>query len=311
MRGEWDRALLQLTVAGELGCPGALLMVQTYREALRCEVYRAQVFAGTRTPMALGEPDEWFAPLVQSLSLTAQGHGEEAQRMRQQAFEAAPASPGTLNGTAFEWIADGDARLGPCLELIISGRYYWVPFHRVRSLSIEAPADLRDFVWTPAQIIWSNGGEAVALIPTRYPGSEARRGSGAASCRGAPIGSSKRARLILGSVSGSSLRTAARRHSWTFAKSLSRARASRLRLRDAPEMAELTPQERLQPSLLDRLTDENPQSGVESRDQRMVSWQRLRDAVRRDLAWLLNCVHLEATQDLSAWPLVARSTVQL
>jgi type VI secretion system protein ImpF len=74
-------------------------------------------------------------------------------------------------------------------------------------------------------------------------------------------------------------------------------------------MAELTPQERLQPSLLDRLTDENPNSGVESRDQRMISWQRLRDVVRRDLAWLLNCVHLEATQDLSAWPLVARSTL--
>jgi type VI secretion system protein ImpF len=74
-------------------------------------------------------------------------------------------------------------------------------------------------------------------------------------------------------------------------------------------MAELTPQERLQPSLLDRLTDENPQNGVEARDQRVVSWQRLRDAVRRDLTWLLNCVHLEATQDLSAWPLVARSTV--
>jgi type VI secretion system protein ImpF len=74
-------------------------------------------------------------------------------------------------------------------------------------------------------------------------------------------------------------------------------------------MADLTPQERLQPSLLDRLTDENPQSGVESRDQRMISWQRLRDAIRRDLAWLLNCVHLEATEDLSNWPLVARSTL--
>jgi type VI secretion system protein ImpF len=74
-------------------------------------------------------------------------------------------------------------------------------------------------------------------------------------------------------------------------------------------MAELTPQERLQPSLLDRLTDENPQSGVESRDQRMISWQRLRDVVRRDLGWLLNCVHLEASEDLSAWPLVARSTL--
>jgi type VI secretion system protein ImpF len=74
-------------------------------------------------------------------------------------------------------------------------------------------------------------------------------------------------------------------------------------------MAELTPQERLQPSLLDRLTDESPQAGVEARDQRVVSWQRLRNAVRRDLSWLLNCVHLEASEDLSAWPLVARSTV--
>jgi type VI secretion system protein ImpE len=171
VRGEWNRALTQLTVAGGLD-PGALLMVQTYREALRCEVYRAQVFAGARTPMALGEPDEWFAPLVQSLSLSAQGHREEAQRLRQQSFEAAPASSGTLNGAPFEWIADGDARLGPCLELIISGRYYWVPFHRVKSISIEAPADLRDFVWTPAQIVWTNGGEAVGLIPSRYPGSE-------------------------------------------------------------------------------------------------------------------------------------------
>jgi type VI secretion system protein ImpF len=74
-------------------------------------------------------------------------------------------------------------------------------------------------------------------------------------------------------------------------------------------MADLTPQERLQPSLLDRLTDENPQSGIEARDQRMISSQRLRDAVRRDLTWLLNCVYLEATDDLSAWPLIARSTL--
>jgi type VI secretion system protein ImpE len=93
--------------------------------------------------------------------------------LRQQAFEAAPATAGTLNGEPFQWLADGDARLGPCLEVIVSGRYYWVPFHRIRRMSMEAPGDLRDFVWTPAELIWANGGEAVALIPTRYPGSEA------------------------------------------------------------------------------------------------------------------------------------------
>jgi len=136
-------------------------------------VYRAEVFSGVRMPMALGEPEEWFAPLLQSLVVAAEGHKAQAAQLRQQAFEGAPATPGTLNGKPFEWIADGDARLGPCLELIVSGRYYWVPFQRIRSIEIEAPADLRDFVWTPANLTWVNGGEAVALIPTRYPGSEA------------------------------------------------------------------------------------------------------------------------------------------
>jgi type VI secretion system protein ImpE len=171
VRGEWNRALTQLNVAGELDA-GALLMVQTYREALRCEVYRAEVFAGKRLPMAIGEPDAWFAPLVQSLSVAQDGHAEEAARLRQTAYDGAPSIGGTFNGQPFEWIADGDARMGPCLELIMNGRYYWVPFQRLRTVVFEAPADLRDFVWMPAQITWANGGEAVALIPTRYPGSE-------------------------------------------------------------------------------------------------------------------------------------------
>ncbi|MEO7207609.1 MAG: type VI secretion system accessory protein TagJ [Steroidobacteraceae bacterium] len=172
VRGEWNRALTQLNVAGDLDA-GALLMVQTYREALRCEVYRAEVFAGKRMPMALGEPDSWFAPLLQSLSVAAEGRAADAATLRQTAYDEAPAITGKLNGEAFEWIADGDARMGPCLELIISGRYYWVPFHRIHSIVMEAPSDLRDFVWMPAQLTWANGGECVALLPSRYPGSEA------------------------------------------------------------------------------------------------------------------------------------------
>lgn len=170
--GEWNRALTQLTVAGELDA-GTLLMVQTYREALRCEVYRAEVFTGARTPMALGKPDPWLAPLLQSLAVAALGHAAQAAELRAQAFDAAPPTAGRLNGEPFEWIADGDARLGPCLELIVSGRYYWVPFHQIRAIDLEPPADLRDFVWSPAQVTWANGGQAVALIPTRYPGTEA------------------------------------------------------------------------------------------------------------------------------------------
>lgn len=74
-------------------------------------------------------------------------------------------------------------------------------------------------------------------------------------------------------------------------------------------MAELTPQERLQPALLDRLTDEDPERTVESRDQRVLSMQRLKAALLRDLAWLLNTGRLESVQDLEDYPEVRRSVL--
>jgi type VI secretion system protein ImpE len=58
------------------------------------------------------------------------------------------------------------------LEAVINGRYYWMPFTRLASVKLEAPEDLRDMVWMPAQLQFENGGEVIGLIPTRYPGSE-------------------------------------------------------------------------------------------------------------------------------------------
>lgn len=53
-------------------------------------------------------------------------------------------------------------------------------------------------------------------------------------------------------------------------------------------MAELTPRERRQPCLLDRLTDDEPQVAQESRERRVISGPQFRKAVLRDLGWLLN-----------------------
>jgi type VI secretion system protein ImpF len=74
-------------------------------------------------------------------------------------------------------------------------------------------------------------------------------------------------------------------------------------------MAELTPRERLQPSLLDRLTDEEPEKTKESRDRRVLSLERLRQGVLRDIAWLLNAGSLGTTVDLERYPLVAQSVL--
>ena len=172
IEGRWDRALTQLKVAGELDA-GNLAMVQTYREALACEALREQIFAGQRSPLVFGQPATWIALLVEALRLAAAGEIEQSQQVRDEAFAAAPATRGVIDDQPFEWIADADARLGPVLEAIISGKYYWVPFDRIREIRIEAPADLRDVVWMPAYFTWANGGESVGLIPTRYPGSQA------------------------------------------------------------------------------------------------------------------------------------------
>jgi type VI secretion system protein ImpF len=52
----------------------------------------------------------------------------------------------------------------------------------------------------------------------------------------------------------------------------------------------LTPLDRLQPCLLDRLTDESPENRNESRSQRIVSLSRYRAGVLRDLEWLFNAI---------------------
>jgi type VI secretion system protein ImpF len=68
-------------------------------------------------------------------------------------------------------------------------------------------------------------------------------------------------------------------------------------------------QESLQPSLLDRLIDDEPGKRYESHDKRIISMSRLRQSVLRDLAWLLNTTHLASTEVLDDYPLVARSVL--
>ena len=171
VQGEWTKAGTQLDVLLELD-PSSKPMVQTYREALRCEVLRRDVFDGKRTPLVLGAPQDWLAGMLEALRLDGEGHSAAANDLRARSLEAAPAIAGTLDDAPFAWLADADSRLGPVVEAIINGKYYWVPISRVQRLEIEKPADLRDFVWAPATLTLANGAANVALIPARYPGTE-------------------------------------------------------------------------------------------------------------------------------------------
>ncbi|MHC4546326.1 MAG: type VI secretion system accessory protein TagJ, partial [Planctomycetota bacterium] len=123
--GDWERALNQLNVA-------------------------AEIFAGKRSPLVFGEPDDWISWLIQANHMIASQKYQASQELRERAYGVAPAIPGSIDGQRFQWIADADSRLGPVLEAIVDGKYYWVPFAAVKQIQIDPPTDLRDMVWVPA-----------------------------------------------------------------------------------------------------------------------------------------------------------------
>jgi type VI secretion system protein ImpE len=166
--GQWQRAATALDVAGQTDASLALTVL-AYRNALDCERFRVDVFAGRRAPLFAGEPDMGSVLLAQALTLS----GAAASETRAKALDLIPAVPGLLNNLRFDWIADADARLGPIFEVYLDGKYFWVPFAHVASLQIEAPDDVLDLVWCRAELTLRGGDPRPVLIPTRYPGSEA------------------------------------------------------------------------------------------------------------------------------------------
>ena len=97
--------------------------------------------------------------------------GVHFELLAQVQTEAQPCT-GALNDLPFSWVCDGDARLGPCLEVIAQGKYVWVPFASVRRLVCEAPQELRDLIWLPAKLDIDDSGSLEVFVPARYPGAE-------------------------------------------------------------------------------------------------------------------------------------------
>jgi type VI secretion system protein ImpE len=173
--GRWERALQQLQTCVKLG-KALAATAHVYGDLVRTETMRAKVFAGEVTPRFLQEPSAWCAGVVQALALQAQNRIDEADQARSAAFDQVPECSGTLNTPDgqhnFAWLVDADSRLGPILEVILNGQYMWLAMDQVKSIEVAPPHDLRDLVWTIAEITLKEGDTVSAFIPTRYPQSE-------------------------------------------------------------------------------------------------------------------------------------------
>lgn len=170
--GEWDKAAIHLRTLASLS-PEAQMLATVYHQAMAAEAERAQAFAGKRPFPVLMGGGGWIDDLSAALADFAQGRHAEGEQRRDRAFDAAPSSSGEIDGRAFEWVADADARFGPALEAIINGKWGLVPIDVISQIDFEGPKDLRDLIWAPAQVRFRAGQSAAVLFPARYPGSEA------------------------------------------------------------------------------------------------------------------------------------------
>ncbi|HMQ18305.1 MAG TPA: type VI secretion system accessory protein TagJ, partial [Sphingopyxis sp.] len=168
--GDWNRAKAQLETLAKLS-PEMRMLSVAYGQCLDAEAERAAVMAGAQ-PASFYQDYDWTPALAEAIRLGGLGEaGAEARR--DAAFDAAPATPGTADGAAFDWIADADMRFGPTIEAIIGGRYALMPFAALESIEISPAQDLRDTIWAQAQFALREGPQLAGFIPVRYPGSEA------------------------------------------------------------------------------------------------------------------------------------------
>lgn len=167
--GNWPRALAQLKSWAALK-PQAQPTVTLLEQAISGEQQRAEVMAGRVRPVT---PDRQWPWLVSMMS-AMEAESAESGALREAALEAAEANPGQLTTqdgqtVAFDWLMDGDCRLGPVCEAIVNGRYFWLPFSAISAMQFQSPASVTDLVWRHTLVRLQDGSEQVCQIPVRYP----------------------------------------------------------------------------------------------------------------------------------------------
>lgn len=166
--GEWDKAEQQLRTLASTQ-PAAMMLATVYGQTIAAERRRAAVLSGAERPVSLVGTEPWVVGLLDALDAYNRGD-PQAEALRAAALDAAPETPGTLNGEAFAWIADADLRFGPMLEVIVGDNYGLIPFAAVARITASEPRDLRDTVWLPIEITLKSGQASMAFAPVIYPG---------------------------------------------------------------------------------------------------------------------------------------------
>jgi type VI secretion system protein ImpE len=166
--GNAERADVILDAASDID-PSAAVAVAEFRQLLRAEVARRQLFRDGRVPDFLGEPTACQRTALAALVALRAGDAEQAARLGAEAETQRPHVSGMRDGHAFDDLRDGDDLLAGSFEVLTTtGKYFWIPVARVASLEFHAPKRPRDLLWRRATMSVTDGPDGDVYLPVTY-----------------------------------------------------------------------------------------------------------------------------------------------
>ena len=168
--GAWERADKQLeALLQQAKEPHVFAML--FRQLIRAEVIREQVFRDGRAPEVMVDLDE-HAQMQLRLGLALRSQDmAEVKSLAEQAEAIRPQFSGSVNGTGFSGgVRDLDDRISGVYEILTSnGKYLWIPTAAVKSIEFDKPERPLDLIWRKATIDVIGGPGGEVYMPVRYP----------------------------------------------------------------------------------------------------------------------------------------------
>jgi type VI secretion system protein ImpE len=166
--GNLERADVILDAASQVD-PSALLVVSEFRQLLRAETARRQLYRDGRVPEFLGEPEPTEQAALAAFVALRAGDAVEATAKAEEAETLRPKRAGTSKGQEFDDFRDAsDLHSGFIETLTSTGKYYWVPVSRIESMIFHPPKRPRDLAWRRCSMTVTGGPDGEVYIPVTY-----------------------------------------------------------------------------------------------------------------------------------------------
>lgn len=168
--GEFDRTDRQLDTLSTQD-PEAAAGVAEFRQLVRAAIAREECFTQGRVPEFLEQPTPYQESQLKAIVALREGNAGEAATLLAEAEEARAELPGKRGETAFDDCRDLDDLLAGTLEVLsTTGKYFWIPFAKVNSITFAPPQYPRDLLWRRVELDVEGGPDGVVYVPVIYPG---------------------------------------------------------------------------------------------------------------------------------------------